>query len=85
MAIVRHHNGTLYRYLGGNIFQNLITGAKGVVEDELARKIFRINLEATQIFEEYPKAEELVKRLKLKMIKGEEDVSGNQRQENGQA
>lgn len=42
-------NECFYKYLGENIFLNIITGESGFIEDETARKIFRINIEATQI------------------------------------
>lgn len=67
MAIVRNiENNDLYRYLGENKFRNIRTGKEGVVEEEQARKVFKINLEATQILNEYPEIEEMVKRLNLK-------------------
>ncbi len=70
MAIVRNiQNNQLYRYLGNNVFKNLITGKEGVVDDETARKIFRINIDATVIFEQYPLCEKLVQSLYLKIDK----------------
>lgn len=67
MAICRNlQNNDLYRYLGGNKFRNVRTGAEGAVDDETAQKIFRINLEATAILNEYPVVEELIKILNLK-------------------
>ena len=67
MAIVRNiQNNDLYRYLGGNKFRNVRTGAEGAVDDEAAQKIFRINLEATEFLNEYPIVEEMIKTLNLK-------------------
>lgn len=67
MAIVRHiKTDVLYRYLGDNKFRNLITGAEGFVKDEVAQKIFRINLEATELINENPIIEEMIKSLGLK-------------------
>jgi len=68
--VVRNiQNGDLYFYLGENKFQNIRTGKDGVVDDETARKIFRINIEATEIINEYPLVGEMVKRLNLKFDK----------------
>ena len=67
MAIVRNiQNNQLYRYLGDNKFRNIVTGKEGLVEDEKAREVFKINVEATAILNEYPLVEELVEVLKLK-------------------
>lgn len=67
MAIVRHiKTDVLYRYLGDNKFRNLITGVEGFVKDEVAQKIFRINLEATELINENPIIEEMIKSLGLK-------------------
>ncbi len=67
MAIVRNiQNDDLYRYLGENKFVNLRTGNEGVVDDEKAREIFKINLDATGILNEYPEVENLIKALNLK-------------------
>lgn len=72
MAIVRNiENNDLYRYLGGNKFRNIRTGNEGAVTDEQAQKIFKINIEATEILNEYPEVENLIKTLNLKF-----DVSG---------
>lgn len=59
-------NECFYKYLGENIFLNIITGESGFIEDETARKIFRINIEATQIINEFPLVEEMIKSLRLK-------------------
>lgn len=70
MGIVRNHtNNELYRYLGNDEYQNLRTGKKGLVKPEVAEKIFRINVEATGICNEYPIVEELIKTLNLKIEK----------------
>lgn len=70
MAIVRNiQNNQLYRYLGDNKFRNIVTGKEGLVEDEKAREVFKINVEATAILNEYPLVEELVEVLKLKIDK----------------
>jgi hypothetical protein len=67
MAIVRNINtNDLYRYLGDNRFRNIRTGKEGVVSDEMAKEIFKISVEATAILNEYPNAEEMIRRLNLK-------------------
>ena len=68
MAIVRNiQTNVPYRYLGQNIYRNLCTGVEGEIKEELAQKIFKINLEATAICEEYPLVEQLIKSLNLKL------------------
>lgn len=70
MAIVRNiQNNTLYRYLGDNKYRNLLTGVEGEISEEVARKIFKINLEMTQLCEEFPLIEEAISRLQLRMDK----------------
>lgn len=70
MAIVRNiENNDLYRYLGGNKFRNIRTGNEGDIGDEQAIKVFRINLEATGLCNEYPEIENLIKTLNLKIEK----------------
>lgn len=69
-GIVRHiKSGVLYEYLGENKFRNLATGNEGVVEEEKAAEIFVLNLEATQLLNEYPPIKELITKLKLKLDK----------------
>lgn len=66
MAICRNiQNNGFYRYLGDNRFLNLITQQEGEVDDETARKVFKVNAEATIILHEYPLIEELISKLKL--------------------
>ena len=70
MAVVRNiQNNQLYRYIGNDIYRNIITGKEGKVDEEIARKIFRINLDATVICEEYPLVEKLIQSLNLKIDK----------------
>ncbi len=65
-AIVRNvKSGVFYVYLGENRFKNMITGAEGVVSDEKAREVFRINAEATIIINEYPEVENMIRMLEL--------------------
>lgn len=66
MAIVRNlTNGQYYRYLGNDVYQNIITGVKGKINQKAAEKNLRISIEETAIFNEYPMVEEMVRRLKL--------------------
>ena len=70
MAIIRNiQNDFLYRYLGENKYRNLITLQEGEVAEEKAREIFKINIEATSIINEYPEVENLINKLQLKFEK----------------
>lgn len=67
MAIVRNiQNNLAYEYIGDNVFKNIISQKEGFVDDETARKVFKINAEATQIISEYPMVAEMIKVLELK-------------------
>ena len=75
MAIVRNiQNNHLYRYLGDNKYKNLITGVSGEITEEVARKIFKINLTMTELCNEFPIIEEAIQRLQLKMDKNLNDA-----------
>lgn len=66
MAIVRHvSTNKLYRYNGNNNYTNLHSGNSGEIPPEQAQKIFKINVEATYLCNEYPLVEELITKLKL--------------------
>ena len=66
MAIVRNiQNNQLYQYLGGNKYKNLITGVEGEVPDDMAKKIFKINLQATKIIRDFPIVQTLIYELGL--------------------
>jgi hypothetical protein len=72
MAIVRNiQNNHLYRYLGGNRYRNIMTGVEGEIGEDVAQKIFKINLELTELCENFPNIEKLIHTLKLKMDKDE--------------
>lgn len=75
MAIVRNiQNDDLYRYLGDNKFKNIRTGKEGLVDEERAKEVFKINLDATGIINQYPEIENLIKMLNLKYaISGEQE------------
>lgn len=68
--IVRNiQNNCLYSFLGGNTFLNLQTGKKGEVNEEKAKEVFRFNIEATEMINEYPIIETMIKQLQLKFEK----------------
>lgn len=68
MAIVRHKKtNSLYKYLGNNVYENIISGVKGEVPEDIAKNIFAINLDATILISEYPNIEKLIKSLELKI------------------
>jgi len=70
MAIIRNvQNNFLYRYLGENKYRNLTTLQEGEVPEEKAREIFKINIEATSIINEYPEVENMINKLQLKFEK----------------
>lgn len=67
MAVVRNiQNNDVYFYLGENKFKNLRTQKEGVVTDEQAKDIFKINLEATELISEYPLISEFINKCNLK-------------------
>jgi len=59
-------NGMFYAFEGGNTFRNLVTDNAGEVSDEKAKEIFRFNPALSEIINEYPIVEDLIKTLKLK-------------------
>ena len=68
MAIVRNKKTNfLYKYIGDNIFENIATGIIGKVSDEAAQKTFVINLDATELINEHPVIEKLIRTLNLKI------------------
>lgn len=70
MAIVRNiENNDLYRYLGENMFKNIRTGKEGIISGEQARRVLKINLEATELINEFPIIETMIKQLNLKFDK----------------
>ncbi len=70
MAIVRNiQNNNLYRYLGGNKYRNIATGFEGEISEEVAQRIFKINLELTELCQEFPNIEKMIYKLKLKIDK----------------
>lgn len=70
MAIVRNiQNNNLYRYLGDNKYRNIMTGVEGEIDEAVAARIFKINLELTELCEEFPNIEKMIYQLKLKIDK----------------
>jgi hypothetical protein len=70
MPVVRNiKTGHFYRYHGENIYTNLHTSVRGEIKESIAQNIFKINLEATELFAEYPLVEEMVRRLGLVLEK----------------
>ena len=70
MAILRNiQNDRLYKYLGDDTYLNLASQKEGKIEPEMAQKVLKINLEATQLIGEYPILEELICKLDLKIEK----------------
>jgi hypothetical protein len=66
MVIVRNiQNNQLYGHLGDNKYINLVTGVEGEVPDDMAKKIFKINLQATKIVYDFPVIETLISELGL--------------------
>ena len=64
--VVRNkHTNDLYFYNGENSFTNIRTKTSGTVSDEVARKTFNINYEATSIINDYPIVAEMINKLQL--------------------
>jgi hypothetical protein len=74
MAIVRNiQNNNLYRYLGNNKYRNIMTGVEGEIDEAVASRIFKINLELTDLCENFPNIEIMINKLKLKSDKNGTD------------
>jgi len=74
MAIVRNiQNNNLYRYLGDNKYRNIMTGVEGEIDEAVASRIFKINLELTDLYENFPNIEIMINKLKLKSDKNGTD------------
>ena len=70
MVIVRNiQNNFLCRYLGGNKYRNIATGVEEEISEEVAQRIFKINLELTELCQEFPNIEKMIYQLKLKIDK----------------
>lgn len=65
--VVRNiQNNDLYFYEGENVFVNIRTGKSGVVGGDAAAKVFKMNIEATTMINEFPIIETMIKKLNLK-------------------
>lgn len=65
--VVRNvQNNDAYEYLGSNKFRNLRTLKEGEVDEEKAKEIFKINVDATSIINNYPIVGEMINVLNLK-------------------
>lgn len=64
-------NNDLYYFNGGNEFENIRTGKKGEVSDELAAKVFRFHPALSNIINENPVVADMIKRLNLKLESNE--------------
>lgn len=51
-----------------------MTGVSGKITEEVARKIFKINVQMTSLCNEFPIIEEAIQRLQLKMDKNLNDA-----------
>lgn len=66
LPVVRNvQNNDFYTYLGENKFRNIRTKVEGVVEADKASALFRINVDATKMFNEFPLVNDLVNKLNL--------------------
>lgn len=64
-------NDMLYFYCGNDEYENIVTGKKGIVEPEVARKNFKLNIEATQMIFDNPNIADLIRSINLKMDSSE--------------
>lgn len=68
--IVRNiQTNDLYAYKGDDVFQNIRTGVEGKLDPTIAESCLKINVEASEIINQYPIVSELIMRLNLKMEK----------------
>lgn len=59
----------IYLHISDNKFRNLRTGVEGEIPDQTLTNIFRLNMEATILINEYPLIENLINSLNLKIEK----------------
>lgn len=66
MVVLRNvQNNQLYAHMGDNRYVNLITGIEGEVPEDMAKKVFKINLQATKMMHDFPSIQTLVSKLGL--------------------
>lgn len=67
-AIVRNvQNNDLYEAHGNNKYTNLRTGASGEISEEIAKRVFAINLAATALIHKYPLIKTFIQKCQLKV------------------
>lgn len=65
-AILRHvTTNTIYKHVENDLYKNLSTGKTGTIKPEQASRIFKLNVELTEMFAVNPVVELLIERLKL--------------------
>ena len=66
--IVRHiKTNIIYFYKGNNVYQNTITNVEGIVDESKASSVFKINLDATELINQYPNLKLLVEGCELRL------------------
>lgn len=55
-----------YLHLGEQRYRNLTTGVEGEIPDDIAKKIFLLNVELTEMIAINPEIENLITKLNLK-------------------
>lgn len=66
MVVLRNiQNNQLYGHLGGNKYINIMTGVEGEVSEDMAKKIFKINLQATKMLNDFPVIQTLISKIGL--------------------
>jgi hypothetical protein len=71
-AILRNINegrnkNDIIRHIEGNNYVNLTNGMHFTIDEDTAKDIFRLNVEATLMLNKHPNLEGLINRLKLKI------------------
>lgn len=67
VAIVRNvQTNDFYKYLGNNKYRNLRTLKEGIIEPDIAKKVFNINMEMTILISNNPCIEKMINVLSLK-------------------
>lgn len=65
-AIVRNiKTNDFYEYVGENKYVNLRTGESGVVPEDKAQRVFKINIDLSQMISDNPEIKNLITKLKL--------------------
>lgn len=65
-AIVRNiKTNDFYEYVGENKYVNLRTGESGIVPEYKAQRVFKINVDLSQMISDNPEIKNLITKLKL--------------------